>query len=251
MRFTLLRFARRRSAWLRFAPWRFASPRLAPGRFAPRRSAPRRLAFPRSARGRFAPRRIASWRSAPPSLAPDTLIPVRSALQSEGGPPLVRRSSAGRFPARGQLASVVAGAGQVKVSARMARTTTVTGGFSRARELCISLLLPSRSTRHSPQGRCDAEAISATLFLQAPDVLDEGPAVALGQVSPRGHRTPPAGDLPEDGAVGFGLDLLRGPVRRLGAQCQRRRAVAGSGSAMTRYAVGLRYLLTLLDDLDA
>src|SRR4030095_4103718 len=73
--------------------------------------------------------------------------------------------------------------------------------------------------RRAP-GRVDA----ALLVLQRPDVVDDLPAVLIGQVLPRRHGPPAVADLPEQIAVALRRALGRGPVRGL-----RRRHTRGRG----------------------
>src|SRR4030095_8559391 len=99
--------------------------------------------------------------------------------------------------------------------------------------------------RRAP-GRVDA----ALLLLQRPDVVDDLPAVLVGQVLPRRHGTPAVADLPEQLAVALGRDLGRGPVRGL-----RRRQRGGGGTvtlavrAVTGHAIRLDVLLGVADTL--
>src|SRR5258705_9245753 len=81
------------------------------------------------------------------------------------------------------------------------------------------------------------------------DVSDEGPAVVLGEVPPRGHGSPPGGDLPEDLPVRLVLHPLRRPVRRLGVQRDGGGPIALPQGAVARHAVDLGDLLALLDRL--
>src|SRR5262245_62445771 len=86
------------------------------------------------------------------------------------------------------------------------------------------------------------------LLLESPDVVDDLPAVLLGQVLPRRHGAAAVGDLPEQLAVSLALDLGRGPVGRLGRRQRRRgHAVALARGAVARDAVGLDELLRVPD----
>src|SRR5262245_36926914 len=84
------------------------------------------------------------------------------------------------------------------------------------------------------------------LLLERADVLDERPAVVLGQMPPRRHGAAPGGYLPEDLAVALVLNLLGSPVGRLGIQSDRRGAVALATVAMAGDAVDLGDLLALV-----
>src|SRR5207247_4250678 len=79
--------------------------------------------------------------------------------------------------------------------------------------------------------------------LEAADVGDEVPALLLGQVLPRRHRTLAVRHLAEVHAVGIGLHLGRRPVRGLGSERGGRHAVTLAGGAVTGDAVRLRRLL--------
>src|SRR5437773_7872059 len=79
--------------------------------------------------------------------------------------------------------------------------------------------------------------------LEAADVGDEVPALLLGQVLPRRHRTLAVRHLAEEHAVGIGLYLGRRPVRGLGSERRGGHAVTLAGGAMAGDAVRLRRFL--------
>src|SRR5215468_1475345 len=89
------------------------------------------------------------------------------------------------------------------------------------------------------------------LLLERPDVLDERPAFALGQLSPGRHRAAAGRDLPEELAVRLVLNPLRGPVGGLGVEGHGRSAIALSALSVARDAVDLGDLLSLLGHLGA
>src|SRR5262245_54973688 len=86
-------------------------------------------------------------------------------------------------------------------------------------------------------------AFRELLLLEGADVVDDLPALLLREMLPRRHGSSPVRDLPEDLAVGLFLDLVRGPVGRLGRQRGRGRAIALVAGPVARDAVLVDHLL--------
>src|SRR5260370_1806106 len=122
----------------------------------------------------------------------------------------------------------------------LSRTSPISARIAR-REACAP-------TAPGPESPLTAPP-SGSLRGERADVADDRPAVALGQVPPRGHRAAPVGDLPEDLAVRLVLDAGRRPVHGLGIQRDRGGAVALALGAVAGGAVDLGDLLALIDGL--
>src|SRR5262245_47496384 len=74
----------------------------------------------------------------------------------------------------------------------------------------------------------------ADLLLERPNVVDQLPALGLGEGCPGGHRAAAGGDFPEEAPVTLRLHLRRSPVRRLRIERGRARPVPLARLAVTR-----------------